>query len=464
MLATLALAVRAGFAQQPTPTPGERGDPYAPIGPPTQVQARYPVAQPTAATPQSQAPTATTTGPRYPVPQPAPAVAAPSVQAATATATAPATAATTTGELFEPTKIVAIVGNQYIFYGDVAPTVNQVFAPMAAKATNKYELAELEKARPMLTRQVLRQMVDTKLMYLDFRRQLETNAKDKLAEVEKDIGKRMRESFEKELITAREQVAAAKPSEIQEMMGRDPIMPRMAVLMRDNQAETLGELDTILRRYGSSLDKTIRYYGENRLGRSTVGKHVRMKPEVTHQEMLDYYAEHAADFALSAKCRFEILTIKFASFPSREQAYNTIAQLGNEIYFGAPFAAIARKHSQEPGAKNGGLYDWTNQGSLASDVIDRAIFTLEQGKLSQIIEDQTGYHIVRVLERKEAGQVDFVEAQPTIKKALETQKREDDYKKYVQRLKTGTQVWTIYDEEDAAALARQQAAGAARQR
>jgi hypothetical protein len=462
-IALAAIALRAALGQT---SPGQRGDPYAPAGPPTQVQVRYPLAQPAAGPPQPQ-PAPTGAEYRYPLPGnappgtlPAQAMQPPISGVSSAQPPPAAEGPASAGELFEPSKIVAVIGNQYIFYGDVAPVVNQIMEPIASKITNKYELAELERMRPAWTRQVVQQMVDTKLMYLDFRREIEKQPKDKLKDIEKDIVKRMSDSFEKELNEMRPKVDAAKPDQIREMMARDPIIPRVAVLMRDRGAETLGELDTILRGYGSSLDKQIRFYGENRLGRSTVGKHLNLNKEVTHLEMLDYYRDHAADFALPAKARFEILSVKFANFPDKSSAYNVIAQMGNEVYFGAPLATIARKHSQEPGAKNGGYYDWTTKGSLASEVIDAAIFALEPGKLSQIIEDPTGYHIVRVVERREAGQVDFIEAQPTIKKAIETQRREAAYKKYISELRTRTTVWTIYD-EDEAAVAQQPAAGTA---
>jgi peptidyl-prolyl cis-trans isomerase C len=227
----------------------------------------------------------------------------------------------------------------------------------------------------------------------------------------------------------------------------------MAVLMRDNQCETLNELDVVLRRYGSSLEKQVRLYGENKAGRSTVTKHVNIKPEITHQEMLDYYEKNAAEFAVPAKARFELLSVRFDKSPSKNDAWNTLAEMGNAVFFGTPFATVARNHSHDPSAARGGQYDWTTQGSLASKPIDAAIFSLEPGKLSQIIEDNRGYHIVQVLERTDAGQISFLDAQADIKKALASQKLDADYKEYVEMLRTNTRVWTIYDEETA--IARQ---------
>jgi parvulin-like peptidyl-prolyl isomerase len=230
-------------------------------------------------------------------------------------------------------------------------------------------------------------------------------------------------------------------------------VPRLALLMRDSKAESLAELDAALRRFGSTLEKEVRYYGEYKLGRSSVGKHINFKPEITHQEMLDYYREHAADYAVPAKARFEILTARYTNYPSAADAERAVGAMGNEVFFGTPFAAVAKRSSQEPNAQVGGYYDWTSQGSLASKSIDEALFSLEIGKLSQIIKDDRGCHIVRVIERSPTGQVPFLEAQKKIKEAITVQKREADYKKFVQQLGTGTQIWTIYD--DATVTARQ---------
>ena len=128
--------------------------------------------------------------------------------------------------------------------------------------------------------------------------------------------------------------------------------------------------------------------------------------------------------------------------------------MGNEVYFGAPFATIARKHSQEPNAQKGGYYDWTSQGSLASKPINQAIFTLEAGKLSQIIEDDRGCHIVRVIERTD-GRAGAVPGGPDQNQGSDHRSRSarPTTRSSSTQLGTEHEVWTIYD--DATALARQ---------
>jgi len=479
ILLCFALGVRAAHGQ-PGTVIGERGDPYAPtraaqpVAP--QDPNRYPItvqqpafrfqqpgqqpSGPPPASPQAADPL------RYPLPaqngpppgQPPvgvvqrPTFGPPPGQPIAVQQPAPPATSQNPGELFQPGQIVAIVGDQFILYGDVAQTVNQMLEPALAKATSAAARREIEEYRKPMTRQVVNEMANTKLLYLAFLRDVEENAgRDKMTEVKQTIKKKVRESFATELDAYRKQVATADKEEIQKMLRRDPTVVRLALMMKENNAESLSELSAILARSGSSLDEQIRQYGEHKLGKQMIFSSIKQKYEVTHQEMLQYYEEHVAEYAVTAKARFEILSVKFANFPGKTEAFNAIATMGNEVYFGAPFSAVARKGSQDVNADKGGAYDWTSQGSLASAAIDQALFTLEPGKLSQIIEDDRGYHILRVIERKDAGQVSFLEAQQKIKDDITAKKREADYKKFLASLGERTKVWTIYDDMNATA-------------
>lgn len=473
ILLCFALGVRAAHGQ-PGTVIGERGDPYAPT--PVTLPAapqdpnRYPITvqqpafrfqQPGPPVSQPPAPQQAGDPQRYPLHAPnGPPAGQPSAGYAQRPNLGPppsaaqpsAPPAQVPGELFQPGQIVAIVGDQFILYGDVAQTVNQMLEPAIAKAKTEAERREIEEYRKPMTRQVVNEMANTKLLYLAFLRDVEENAgRDKMPEVKQNIKKKIRESFAIELDDYRKKVATADKEEIQKLLRRDPTVVRLALMMKENNAESISELSALLARAGSSLDEQIRQYGEHKLGKQMVFNSIKQKYEVTHQEMLQYYEEHAADYAVTAKARFEILSVKFANFPSKAEAYNAVAAMGNEVYFGAPFNAVARKGSQDVNAEKGGYYDWTSQGSLASTAIDQALFTLEPGKLSQIIEDERGYHIVRVLERKEAGQVSFLEAQQEIKDEITAKKREADYKKFIASLSERTKVWTIYDDMNATA-------------
>lgn len=368
---------------------------------------------------------------------------------------APAASPGPPGALYQPSQIIATVGNQYILYGDVSPNVEMTIQPVLAKAPPS-EHDQIYAVRPRLLQQFARQMVETKILYLEFEREMESKAgRDKLPEIRKDISKRMRESFERDLLKTREKVLTATPDEVQDMARRDAVLPRLAILMKEHEIETLADLDTLLRRYGSSLEKQQRTYMEVNLGRMGIGEKLKTKTEVSHLEMLSYYREHADDFAVKARARFEILTVKFANFPNKDLAKQQIVQMGNDVFYGTPFAAVAKRGSQEPHAEKGGYYDWTNQHSLASDVVDNAVFTLEAGKLSPILEDDKGLHIIRVIERQPAGFIPFTDAQVKIKELINQKRHNAAVKEHLDSLRSKTTVWTIYDADPATNVATQ---------
>ncbi len=120
--------------------------------------------------------------------------------------------------------------------------------------------------------------------------------------------------------------------------------------------------------------------------------------------------------------------------------------MGNQVLRGADFAAVAKKHSQEANATEGGYHDWTNQGSLVSEVLDQAIFSLPVNRLSLKLEDERGFHIVRVIERQEARRIEFVEAQDEIRTKLQDDERKAADSRLHREAPQSDLHWTIFDQ------------------
>jgi hypothetical protein len=349
-------------------------------------------------------------------------------------------------EVFKPAQIMAIVGDRYIFYGDIAPTIEMMIDSALVKAKTEADRQNILRQRDQLVAPTLQRYIETKMMYLAFDREFRKNAKDKYDEIRGQMEKRVRVAFDDQIQRFRELVKTARPEDIGIMLRQSPVAGRVALLMNDHGLESMAEVDARLRTMGTTLDLQYMQFVEHILGRDMANRQIKAKHEVTHQEMLDYYEQHAADYGVTAKARFEILTAKTANFGGdRVAARNAVAAMGNDVFHGTPFPAVAQRSSQEPNARIGGQYDWVSQGSLASQPIDEALFSIEPGKLSAIIEDDAGFHIIRVHERTPTGMVSFVEAQPKIKEAIEQQKREADYKEFIEELQRSTTVWTIFD-------------------
>ncbi len=179
-----------------------------------------------------------------------------------------------------------------------------------------------------------------------------------------------------------------------------------------------------------------------------VRQNLHVNDEISHDELLAYYYGHADKYARPAQVRFEQLMVRWSQFESKQQALAHLVGLGNRVYAGADFAEVARTGSQGPRSHEGGRFDWTTKGALRSTAVDEAIFRLPLNQLGEIIQDNQGAYIVRVLERKEAGRVEFGGVQDEIRDAIREERFNNQVTEYLQSLRDKTHVWTAFDAPD----------------
>jgi peptidyl-prolyl cis-trans isomerase SurA len=101
----------------------------------------------------------------------------------------------------------------------------------------------------------------------------------------------------------------------------------------------------------------------------------------------------------------QIIIVPAPSDTAREAALaeaNRIRQLALE---GEDFAELAREYSQDPGtSENGGDLGWFRRGSGFVQAFEDAAFALAADQISEPVETQYGFHIIKV-NRRQAGEV-----------------------------------------------------------
>ncbi|MCW3795836.1 peptidylprolyl isomerase [Paenibacillus sp. LS1] len=102
----------------------------------------------------------------------------------------------------------------------------------------------------------------------------------------------------------------------------------------------------------------------------------------------------------------------------KEDALKIAKEVKTKLDGGADFAEIAKEYSEDPGsAEKGGLYEETPVGSWV-DAFKEAAKTLPLNKISDPVETEYGYHIMKVEARTEA---DFTKLTAEQKESLKSQ-------------------------------------------
>lgn len=94
----------------------------------------------------------------------------------------------------------------------------------------------------------------------------------------------------------------------------------------------------------------------------------------------------------------------------RAQTEALMRDLRGRLQAGEDFAQLTREYSEDPGsARKGGDLGFFERGRMAKPV-EEAAFALQQpGDLSDVVETKFGLHIIRLTERRAAGQRSFEE-------------------------------------------------------
>lgn len=334
----------------------------------------------------------------------------------------------------DPAAVIAVVGRSPILMGEVSPKVEARINDVLAKTGQQIPENQLKLARVNLARGMLAEAIQNKMLRASFLLdQVGGAAADKHAEAEQMLATRARQMFFE--------------SELPE-------------LQKQYKTDNLGELDQALRKKGTSLAARQRDFSDAMLGHLYIRSKVEQDPRVSIAEIAQYYHENQDDFSHPTRARWEQLTVLFSKFPDRQSAHQAIWAMGREVYYGSGnMQPVARQKSQEPLAKSGGVHDWTEQGALASTELDREIFSIELDAMSNIIEDEQGFHIVRVIDRQQAGVLPLSEVQDEIRAKLRKDKIAKSQRQVLEDVHSRVPVWSIFPDDIPGARPMPQVAG-----
>ncbi len=195
---------------------------------------------------------------------------------------------------------------------------------------------------------------------------------------------------------------------------------------------------------------------EEQLKQQIFQKEIRSKVTVTEAEVQEYYEENRDDMPLRPeKDQIGMIMRKIeASEETREKALREISEILDELREGADFAELAKERSDCPSGKKGGDLGFFGPGQMVHE-FEKAAYELRPGQISDVVETQFGYHIIKVEERDGTN----IRARHILKQVVASETDVDAeiqlMQNVLQKLRNGEDFYElakVYSEDDSTAV------------
>lgn len=215
-------------------------------------------------------------------------------------------------------------------------------------------------------------------------------------------------------------VEAFKPEVLKQMIETE-------ILMRIIKAEKIklekgfldSEIESIIAQYFESEEDFYSYiagqgftkesfredYEKSLIQKRYYDEIISVKVEVTDNEIQTFYDEHPEYFQKEESVvASHILVEVGADFTEAQKrdAMSRIKDILAKARRGEDFAGLAREYSEGPSSVDGGDLGEFTRGQMVPE-FEEAAFALDPGEISDVVETQYGYHIIKLFEKNPAS-------------------------------------------------------------
>ncbi|WP_018983014.1 SurA N-terminal domain-containing protein [Salinimonas chungwhensis] len=138
--------------------------------------------------------------------------------------------------------------------------------------------------------------------------------------------------------------------------------------------------------------------------------------DVSEDEVRDYYENNQDQYRTEEERRVAHILIEFGD--DKAAAQKQAQELRQSISDGADFATVAEESSDDTfSAENGGDLDYITR-DMMDPAFEEAAFNLQSGEVSQVVETDFGYHIIKVSDIKPESVTQFADVKEDVRETL----------------------------------------------
>lgn len=278
--------------------------------------------------------------------------------------------------------------------------------------------------------------------------------------------------FERKLMIFKQQALRGQPGELPEALmdrARNQVVNQMIseeLLYQESIKQNLKledgfvdqELKSLKERFGndSEFRETLKrmdltedqlkdQIARQALIRMLVEKDVISKITLSKEDAKKYFLANAEKFHQPERVRAQHILIKLESGADEKEktdARKKLEGVKKRILAGEDFGKLAKEYSEGPTNVREGDLGYFTRGRMVKPFEDAA-FKLAPNEVSDIVETQFGYHLIKVLDHQQARDPSFEEVEPRVMTIMRNETIQQKLTPYLHNLRQGAKVETF---------------------
>jgi len=179
--------------------------------------------------------------------------------------------------------------------------------------------------------------------------------------------------------------------------------------------------------------------------RKLIEKEVVSKINITKEDAQKYFKDNTAKFHQPEQVRAQHILIKVetgADDQKKTEARNKLKEIQKRIFAGEDFGKLAKDLSEGPSNVREGDLGYFTRGRMVKAFEDAA-FKLAPNEVSDIVETQFGYHLIKVLDHQPDKDPSFEEVESQIMANLRREMIQQNMEPYLEKLKEKAKIETF---------------------
>jgi peptidyl-prolyl cis-trans isomerase SurA len=220
------------------------------------------------------------------------------------------------------------------------------------------------------------------------------------------------------------------------------VIKRLDAIRQQNKLPDMDALEKAITGSGQDFEDFKGQLRDQLLTQELIRKEVGSKIIVSHEDVVKYYNEHKADFVRPETVVLSEIFVSTENKPEADiPALKKKAQglRDRVLNNGDDFGELAKHYSDSPTAQQSGELGVFQRSQLDPKIADK-VFSLNRGQMTEVMETKTGFEILQVHERYDAGEQPLDKVEPEISNKLYEADMAPSMRTYLQTLREDSYV------------------------